>query len=314
MKKSPIFFSVVFVMALTLISTISVRAQNPTSYSTPTPTPHPTAAPSGPIEPQIVGGQPAGPAEYPWQVAIVQAAVSNPLFGQFCGGSLIDSEWVLTAAHCVIDSGLVTNPASINVVVGINNLSDGPTNGVQGQRLAVAETIPFPGYDENTSDNDLALLHLATPATLGATIAPIGLAGPGDIAFFEPGDAATITGWGATSEGGPGSNALLEVTVPIVSNVNCNVPSSYDGLITANMLCAGLAGGGQDSCQGDSGGPLIVSNEGGGWLQAGVVSWGFGCARPNLYGVYTRVSQFTGWINLQINPSLAVVYLPIVMK
>jgi secreted trypsin-like serine protease len=303
MRKLRFSFSILFVITLALILAASVSAQEPTPHPNrgkPTPTP-PSQPGDTPIEPQIVGGQVASPGEYPWQAAIVSATDPNPQFGQFCGGSLIDTEWVLTAAHCVGGS-------SIDVVLGINNLSDGPTTGGQGQRIAVDKIIPFPGYTD--PDGDLALLHLATPASLSATVALIGLAGPGDSALFEPGDTATVTGWGDTSWAGPPSNALLEVAVPIVSNATCNAPSSYNGAITANMLCAGLAAGGKDSCQGDSGGPLIVPN-GQSWLQAGIVSWGdVLCASPNKYGVYTRISQFKSWIDSQIYT----IYLPIIMK
>lgn len=299
--------SILFVITLALILAASVSAQEITPHPNlgkPTPTP-PSQPGDTPIQPQIVGGQPASHGEYPWQVALVSATQPNPDFGQYCGGSLIDTEWVLTAAHCVSDK--VNNPASIDIVLGINNLSDGPTTGSQGQRIAVDKVIPFPGYDGSTFDSDLALLHLATPASLSATVALIGLAGPGDSALFEPGDIATVTGWGDTSWGGSPSNALLEVAVPIVSNTTCN--ASYPGAITANMVCAGLAAGGKDSCQGDSGGPLIVPN-GQSWLQAGIVSWGDICAFPNMYGVYTRVSQFKSWIASQIYP----IYLPIIMN
>jgi hypothetical protein len=159
----------------------------------------------------------------------------------------------------------------------------------------------------------VALLRLATPASLAPTaVGTIGLVGPGDGALVVPGTMATVTGWGATAEGGAGSNALLEVAVPLVSNATCNSPSSYNGAVTENMLCAGLPAGGKDSCQGDSGGPLIVPN-GGGWLQAGVVSWGYGCARPDWYGVYARVSRFKGWIDdkLGTGSDLTNVYLPL---
>jgi hypothetical protein len=228
---------------------------------------------------------------------------------------------VLTAAHCVLDAGVVTNPADIEVVLGINNLSDGPTTGSDGQRIAVVEIIPHPAYDESTSDSDLALLRLASPAVLGVKVGSVGLVGPEDGALVAPDTPATVTGWGVTSEdGGAASDALLEVEVPLVSNETCNAPSSYNGEITDNMICAGEAAGGKDSCQGDSGGPLVVSNGSGGWLQVGVVSWGNGCAQPDYYGVYTRVSSFKSWILLQLDDEpgtfepTAFVYLPLLLR
>ncbi|MCB0164674.1 MAG: trypsin-like serine protease [Anaerolineae bacterium] len=317
MKKSFVLFKLLFVLTFVFTVTTYVRAQEPGDTSTPggQPTPTPTAhPPREPIRPQIVGGQPAAPGEYPWQVALVSAGVANPQSGQFCGGSLINAEWVLTAAHCTAGE----TPGSIDVVLGINNLSDGPTIGGKGQRIDVAQIMAYPGYNDSTSDGDVALLHLASPATLGGTVQTVGLTGLGDSALFEPGDTATVTGWGATSEGGAGSNALLEVAVPIVSNATCNAPASYGGAVTANMLCAGLAAGGKDSCQGDSGGPLVVPNGSGGWLQAGVVSWGDGCARPNLYGVYARVAPFKNWIISQIGGLPPVpakpIYLPVILR
>ena len=316
LKKSFVLLYLLFVLTFVLSVTTYVQAQEPGDTSTPLDQPTPTPAahlPREPIRPQIVGGQPAAPGEYPWQVALVNAREANPQFGQFCGGSLIDAEWVLTAAHCTVGE----TPGSIDVVLGINNLSDGPTTGGQGQRIDVDQIMAYPGYNASTEDGDVALLHLATPATLGGTVQTIGLTGSDDETLFEQGDTATITGWGATSDGGAGSNALLEVAVPIVSNNTCNAPASYGGAVTANMLCAGLAAGGKDSCQGDSGGPMIVSNGSGGWLQAGVVSWGNGCAQPNYYGVYARVASFKNWITSQIGPPpvlTGAVYLPLVVR
>jgi secreted trypsin-like serine protease len=213
--------------------------------------------------------------------------------------------------------GLMNDPDNIDIVLGVNNLSDGPNSGVLGQRIGVDRVVPYSGYNENISDADLALLHLETPASLTpTTVSTISLATAADSDLFAPGDLAIVTGWGATSEGGTRSDALLEVDVPIVSNTICNV--SYGGDITNNMLCAGLAAGGKDSCQGDSGGPLIVPNGSGGWLQAGIVSWGEGCARPNYYGVYSRVSNFTDWIDGNLNPYAGPfpyqIYLPLLVK
>ncbi|MEW5957775.1 MAG: serine protease [Chloroflexota bacterium] len=316
MKRLPVLCTFLTLILLLTI-TIRVWAQEPfTEHSeskAPTPTPLPQLR-DDVITPQIVGGGPADPGEYPWMVAIVDTNISNPLDGQFCGGSLIDSEWVLTAAHCVINYGIVVAPGSIQVVLGIDQLSDGPTSGLIGQRIGVTQVIPHPSYNAATSDFDIALLHLTSPALLGPTVETIGVIGPADGTLVLPGTLATVTGWGATSEGGAGSNQLLEVDLPIVSNSTCNAPSSYNGDITDNMLCAGYAAGGQDSCQGDSGGPLIVPDGQGGFLQAGVVSWGYGCAQPNLYGVYTRVSQFKGWIDLYVNGPTVVIYLPLVLN
>jgi hypothetical protein len=301
------------------VTTTYIGAQEPDPTNpprdSPTPTPPPPAT-GGPIVPLIVGGGPADLGEYPWMVALVDSSTSNPRFGQFCGASLIDAEWVLTAAHCVVSFGSVADPEDIDVVLGVNNLDEGPTSGTSGQRIEVTQVIPHPAYDEATSDSDVALLHLAEPASLApSTVGTIGVVGTGDGALEAPGTVSTVTGWGVTSEGGfPGSNALLEVDVPLVSNATCNAPSSYGGAVTENMLCAGLAEGGKDSCQGDSGGPLIVPDGGGGWLQAGVVSWGSGCARPDQYGVYTRLSQFKGWIDLHVTDSGTPVYLPFVIS
>ncbi len=111
----------------------------------------------------------------------------------------------------------------------------------------------------------------------------------------QPGDMASVSGWGTLTDGGNSPNKLQKVNVPIVSNQVCNEPNAYNGQITPTELCAGYAQGKKDSCQGDSGGPLVVKDNGD-YYQAGIVSWGDGCAQPNKYGVYTRVSAFNEWI------------------
>ncbi len=103
-------------------------------------------------------------------------------------------------------------------------------------------------------------------------------------------------GWGLTSEDGGVSNILREVNLQIVSPAACNAPAAYNGSIGNLMICAGFAHGGKDACQGDSGGPMMVMDASGNYVQAGIVSWGEGCGKPEKYGVYTRVSQIQAWV------------------
>ena len=124
------------------------------------------SAPPAPdqIKPAIVGGEETAVGAWPWMAALVYRAFGNALDGQFCGGSLIDAEWVLTAAHCVLNGdGSVADPYSIDVVLSRHQLSSS-----EGVRVALQEILPHPGYDSASSDHDLALLHLATPVNLGA--------------------------------------------------------------------------------------------------------------------------------------------------
>lgn len=101
---------------------------------------------------------------------------------------------------------------------------------------------------------------------------------------------ADVAGWGATCEGCSATNILRFVTVPVITNAQCN--TMYGGMISAGMLCAGFPEGGRDACQMDSGGPLTFNNQ-----LIGAVSWGGGCARPNAPGVYARVAHYRTWIN-----------------
>lgn len=277
--------ALLFIVALLVLSTLNMSAASPVIAQEPTPTDDDSG--------KIVGGAPATPGEWPWQVALVGGTTSDLFNGQFCGGSLITANWVLTAAHCVTNSGVVVAPSSVDIVAGIYNLSS-PAAGYQ--RRDISQIIVHSGYNYQTYNNDIALLRLATPVTLGGsgetTVATIPLvsASIGDLT----GAAAWVTGWGYTESSPAWPSQLYEVDVPVIDNTTCN--TAYGGDITANMMCAGLAGGGKDSCQGDSGGPIVINN-GGQWQLAGVVSWGTGCADPGYYGVYTRVSNFITWIN-----------------
>jgi secreted trypsin-like serine protease len=253
--------------------------------------------PPTPQPPTIVGGAPADPGEWPWQVALVDGNATDLYNDQFCGGSLVAKDWVVTAAHCV--DGLTIS--EVDVVAGIYNLQT-PAPGYQ--RRNVKKIIIHPNWNSANNNSDIALLRLSSAVSLGGSGATktqtIELvdASIGDLAGVD----SWVTGWGNTESVPLWPTQLYEVEVPIITNSDCNNASHYNGGITNNMLCAGLDAGGKDSCQGDSGGPLVVTDVNGQFRLAGIVSWGDGCADPMLPGVYTRVSNFTAWVNSEITP------------
>ncbi|HAT71951.1 MAG TPA: trypsin [Elusimicrobia bacterium] len=225
-----------------------------------------------PSHARIVGGVQATKGEFPFIVSLQSASGSH-----FCGGSLIRKNWVLTAAHCV-EGGYLKS-----VVVGLH------TQGVNAgtEKFTVLQIIKHPKWNSQSMYNDYALVKLSGDSTF----APVALNTKelsGNVDFVT-------AGWGATSESSQSiSNLLMKVSVPLVSREICS--AAYPNSINESMICAGYPKGGKDSCQGDSGGPL-VTGAGADTTLAGVVSWGVGCARPNKYGVYSKVNAALTWIN-----------------
>nr|XP_032821696.1 trypsin-like [Petromyzon marinus] len=272
-------------------------------------------------EDHIVGGSECAAHSQPWQVSL-------NIGYHFCGGSLISSEWVVSAAHCY-------KPASrISVRIGEHNIfaSEGTEQWIQASKA-----ISHPQYHSATTDNDIMLIKLSSPATLNQYAQAV----PLPSSCVGTGVMCTISGWGETQTSvgedtalrrpstlqkafkedflnilqfSPSSrypnifpqctnasplptaclhtgspDVLMCVQAPVLSDTSCR--NSYPGNITNNMICLGYLEGGKDSCQGDSGGPVVCNGQ----LQ-GIVSWGRGCALPNYPGVYTKVCNYNSWI------------------
>ncbi|VDD93999.1 unnamed protein product [Enterobius vermicularis] len=244
---------------------------------------------------KIVGGTPAVPYSWPWQVELCTKSktfyttpvhfVSWGTCELYCGGTLIAPEWVMSAAHCVsvFHDGYEDSPEFFGVKLGTYKYYD--TN-EDGEMIRDVEKIyKHPKYkNPKRYSNDISLIHVRKssitaskprgPVNYTDHIQPICL--PKSVKdIVVEGKLAYVTGWGATSEGGDVSDELRQVHVPFLNMSHCK--KEYPGRIDETMECAGAEG--KDSCQGDSGGPLVTKHDNNGrWYQAGIVSWGSGCA------------------------------------
>ncbi|MEX1208559.1 MAG: trypsin-like serine protease [Acidimicrobiia bacterium] len=240
-------------------------------------------------EPEIVGGSEASPNEFPFMVGLVRTNNPDTFQSQFCAGSLIDPEWVLTVAHCV--DGI--KASKIQVYANDFDLEG------DGDRIDVSAIFVHPEYDDNTLENDVALLRLADPAmTSPQKNDTVRLPLASDAASYGEGKTVVAIGWGHTENEPPGTPGfplrLRKVELPMVSDTDC--AGIYGDLERPEMVCAGFEAGGADTCQGDSGGPLVVPLGDGTHLQVGIVSWGSGCADAGFFGVYTRTVTYACWI------------------
>ncbi|XP_035268338.1 transmembrane protease serine 7 isoform X2 [Anguilla anguilla] len=231
---------------------------------------------------RVVGGANALEGEWPWQVSLH--------FGGhlYCGATVISAEWLLSAAHCFSRERL-SDPRQWRAHLGM--LTQGAAKHVAEIRRIVVHEY----YNALNFDNDIALLQLKKTwaPSLNTYIQPICLPPPSQ-AVTET-HTCWVTGWGYRSEQDKVLPSILQkAEVGVISQWECK--RSF-GLVSPRMLCAGVPSGESDACRGDSGGPLSCQMQRGShWFLTGIVSWGAGCGRPNLPGVYTRVAKFITWI------------------
>ncbi|KAL0985050.1 hypothetical protein UPYG_G00152270 [Umbra pygmaea] len=217
---------------------------------------------------KIVGGYECKPYSQPHQVSL------NVGY-HFCGGSLVNANWVVSAAHCY--------QSRIEVRLGEHHIH--VSEGTE-QFISSSSVIRHPKYSYYDLDNDIMLIKLSQPATINDYLKPVALPSSCPPAGTE----CIVSGWGNTMSSTANGDKLQCLQLPILSSQDCE--NSYPGMITNSMFCAGFMEGGKDSCQGDSGGPVVCNNQ----LQ-GIVSWGYGCAEKNHPGVYTKVCIFNDWLS-----------------
>eukprot|EP00002_Diphylleia_rotans_P037250 TRINITY_DN8301_c0_g1_i1.p1 TRINITY_DN8301_c0_g1~~TRINITY_DN8301_c0_g1_i1.p1 ORF type:complete len:601 (+),score=89.26 TRINITY_DN8301_c0_g1_i1:81-1883(+) len=243
---------------------------------------------NGSITKRIVGGVEVVPFEYPWLVGLIQETKDSDYSGQFCGGTLIAPNWVLTAGHCVCP---IRVSLTIRVILKRHRLSK-PTEG--GETHSVDRIICHPNYNDETLDYDVALLRLKTRSSVD----PVVMISNTTIGYEASPTMLTVAGWGKLNYN-QYADTMHKVQVPIILHDTCS-RLYLDGFgrsyVTQRMICAGYLEGKKDACQGDSGGPLFHVSSSNQITLVGVVSWGDGCAERNKPGVYSRVSYLRPWI------------------
>jgi len=250
---------------------------------------------------RIVGGTPVPITLTPSIVAVLQKdrleSLNSSFRAQFCGGTVISTRWVVTAAHCMVQrDGAVRDPDNIVISMGADELDGGTETFIDVSSVVVHEA-----FISAQGGNDIALLQLSSDAV----VAPAVL----ERFAIRLNDDAIAAGWGALSSAVGGEQQVFPrrlqgVALKMIPGDQCSANfARYSDMVSARQICAGVPDGGKDSCQGDSGGPLFKRAADESLTLAGITSWGLGCAEATAPGIYTRIGAYIDWIENAIGAS-----------
>ncbi|XP_054155019.1 chymotrypsin-C-like isoform X1 [Oppia nitens] len=251
---------------------------------------------------RIVGGQNAQHMAWPWMV-MIDIHYPNDIDG--CGGSIINKNWILTAAHCFSDN--ITNRFDNNIEKIVLKFGENDTDIEAATKFSINvfkdNVFMHLNYSDKTVINDIALIKLNKSLEFNKLTRLDVIHLPDKDFILNSKQDCVATGWGNLKYDGNSSKILQEVVLPIYDFENCS--KLYDdSLDRKTQICAGYYDDERtnSTCKGDSGGPLNCKNDRGEWLIAGITSFGRYCGSTGIPSVFTKVSAFLDWINKEMHP------------